>query len=168
LTAAFSHEGRAFRVRHDRRLGERLLETSALLEKVLETYQQLQDGYERMRRIAIDGPQLDAYLNDVFPDPKTSDSAEALAASVHRARAAHFYRHGRGNQQKGVQGTLWAAYNGVVDYIDHRKTNVKANDFSEARLKYVWFGTGATAKQRALVEALRIAEPALLPTLALQ
>ena len=81
--------------------------------------------------------------------------------------AAHFYRNGEGNQAEAVKETLWAAYNWGTEYIDHRKPNVKANDFSEARLAYVWFGGAASTKQRALVRALRIADPECLQALAL-
>jgi hypothetical protein len=55
----------------------------------------------------------------------------------------------------------------VTEYVDHRKPNPKAGDYSDSRLKYVWFGAGASVKQRALVRALEIADPDRLKTLAL-
>jgi hypothetical protein len=120
---------------------------------IVGTYEELRLGFEGMRSVVLDDSRLSAYLSEVFPDPMKGNP-EAMAKVVqHRTIAAHFYRKGRGNEAPGVQGTLWAAYNGVTEYIDHRKPNVRANDFSQSRLQYVWFGAGATIKQRALVHA---------------
>lgn len=167
LMAAFSDEGRSFRVRHDRRLGERLLETGAMLDMILSTYEELRVGFEAMRRVILDDPALKAYLASVFPEPQKANVEATQRAVQNRTIAAHFFVNGRGNQQPGVEKTLWAAYNGIAEFIDHRKPNVKATDFSHTRLQYVWFGGGAATKQRALVQALRIADPERLKALAL-
>ena len=62
----------------------------------------------------------------------------------------HFFHEGEGNGQRPVRETLWAAYNGVTELIDHRKPNVGGSDFSSRRLHSIWFGAGAMVKQRAL------------------
>lgn len=100
--------------------------------------------------------------------PEPDDTALAERAIRNRHAAAHFYSQGRGNDTKGVAGTLWAAYNGVAEYIDHRKLNKRAGDYNQARLSYVWFGGGAAIKQRALVHALERADPERLRLLELQ
>jgi hypothetical protein len=33
--------------------------------------------------------------------------------------SAWLFRHGKGNQEKGIEGTFWAAYNGVTELVDH-------------------------------------------------
>jgi hypothetical protein len=53
--------------------------------------------------------------------------------------------NGKGNQLKSVGGSLWAAYNGVAEYIDHRATN----QTDDRRLNSVWFGGGYHVKARA-------------------
>lgn len=57
------------------------------------------------------------------------------------------FEAGRGNSLPSVRGTLWAAYNGVAEFLDHRRT--PAN-----RLDSVWFGTGYVWKARAYCEAV--------------
>jgi phage/plasmid-like protein (TIGR03299 family) len=168
LSAALRDEGRSFRIRHDRRLGTRLRETGELLQMILRAYEQLRVGFEAMRAVTLNKDQVGMYLASVFPDPQNPTPETIRTVERHRTIAAHFYREGSGNAQPGVQGTLWAAYNGVAEYIDHRKPNVKAGDYSESRLKYVWFGGGATIKQRALVNALRMADVKILDALGLQ
>jgi hypothetical protein len=106
----------------------------------------------------------------VFPDPRKEqdhDGRRQIRAIRDRRAAAHLSRNGQGNGSEGVKGTLWAAYNGVTEYVDHRKLNVRAHDFNDARLRYVWFGAGAAIKQRALTHALKLADPGRLRTLAL-
>lgn len=168
LSAAFRNEGRMLRVRHDRRLEEKLQETGALLEMILKAYENLWLGFKAMRAVPLSDAQVTAYLTTVFPDPPQPTPQNAEKVKQHRAFAAHLFREGSGNQHPQVRGTLWAAYNGVTEYVDHRKPNPKAGDYSESRLNYVWFGGGATIKQRALVKALEIADRKLLGMLALQ
>jgi hypothetical protein len=50
-----------------------------------------------------------------------------------------------------VKGTLWAAYNGVAEYIDYRRFG-KASD--DRQLNAIWFGEGYSAKARAFSAAL--------------
>ena len=53
-----------------------------------------------------------------------------------------------------MRGTLWAAYNGVAEFVDyamnHRDTN--------RRLDAIWFGSGHLSKVRAYRLALTCAE----------
>jgi len=169
LSAAVGGDGRTFRVRHDSHLQSRLRETSAVLDIIYRTYEELQKGFESMMQMDLQPGALDAYLKDVFPDPSKPDDQRA-GDRIQRDRlaAAYFSRHGKGNNADGVRGTLWAAYNGVTEYVDHRKPNALARDFSTRRLNYVWFGGGATIKQRALIQALRRADPERLCTLGLK
>lgn len=50
---------------------------------------------------------------------------------------------GKGNDMKGVKGTKWAAYNGVVEYVDY----IGGRDGS--RTESLLFGSGRALKQKA-------------------
>ena len=50
----------------------------------------------------------------------------------------------------GVAGTLWAGFNGVTEWLDHRQTRQNANQ----RLNSAWFGESARIKSRALAAAV--------------
>ncbi len=58
----------------------------------------------------------------------------------------YFFEHGKGNDLSGARGTLWAAYNGVTELIDHRRMQ----NAPDRRLDSVWFGDGCRVKGRAL------------------
>ena len=60
-----------------------------------------------------------------------------------------------------VRGTLWAAYNGVTELIDHRKARQHDADTTLDRLNSIWFGRGAAIKERALRVAEQMATAAV-------
>lgn len=66
-------------------------------------------------------------------------------ALTNRTLAGMLFDQGVGSRMRGVEGTLWAAYNGVTELIDHRQT--KQTD--DKRLDSIWFGDGYLAKARA-------------------
>ena len=78
-------------------------------------------------------------------------SYEEALAKVNQARkdAEWLIENGRGNEQVEIAGTLWAAYNGVIELIDHHQTH--ANSWQ--RLDSLWFGDGASIKDVAYREA---------------
>jgi hypothetical protein len=120
-----------------------------------------------MARIQLDSKGLDGYLNQVFPIPAEPDSSSlfhkeeqhclvgrsvqsrARAIANHRW-AKYFFENGKGNKAPGVQGTLWAAYNGITEMVDHRMNGL--ND--ERLLQSMWFGGGYQAKARAFRQAV--------------
>ncbi|HZO33233.1 MAG TPA: DUF932 domain-containing protein [Chloroflexota bacterium] len=72
------------------------------------------------------------------------------AAHLARRRSAgRAFENSTGNSEAGVKGTLWAAYNGVTEYVDHRQ-NRKGED---RRFESVFFSEGYSIKTRALTVA---------------
>ena len=57
----------------------------------------------------------------------------------------YFFDQGRGNRLPGVSGSLWAAFNGVTEWLDHRKSRQNPNQ----RLVSTWFGRAFQTKARA-------------------
>ena len=62
------------------------------------------------------------------------------------------FETGRGNQLRGVRGTLWAAYDAVTEYVSYERGEDRSR-----RVDGMWFGTGARITQRALDTALEMA-----------
>jgi hypothetical protein len=59
--------------------------------------------------------------------------------------------NGRGNDLPGVRGTLWGAYNGVTELVDHY---LYREGSADACLRSVCFGEGYEIKVRAYETAL--------------
>jgi hypothetical protein len=91
------------------------------------------------------------YLANVFPYPvDVSDKQAHKRADYRRACALHLFHHGKGHDNPAVAGTVWAAYNGVTEFVDHARGTQSGSDHSSRRLHSVWFGQGAGTKSRAL------------------
>jgi phage/plasmid-like protein (TIGR03299 family) len=154
LTAALA-KGRAIRVRHDRDVRERLEHAKELLGVIEAQYLEITELFRRMAQVHFDQDRAAKYFADVFPERATADANRRSLEN--RRWALHFYEHGRGNEAPRVRHTLWAAYNGVTELVDHRKSRAVGPDVTPKRLGSIWFGAGATTKERALKLARELA-----------
>jgi phage/plasmid-like protein (TIGR03299 family) len=154
LTQAL-REGPTLRLAHTKDVRERLRMAATLLNAIQFRFGELETRFTQMAHVNLDGDKLQRYLNTVFPEPRRGqDDARyerALAqARYDRTGAEHYFETGRGNNLRGVKGTLWAAYNGVAEYVDYGKFGGAAAD---RRLAAMWFGEGYSIKARAFVAA---------------
>ena len=90
----------------------------------------------------------------MYPEPKDRLPTESEAECIARDRSwsEYFFDQGAGNRLRGVEGTLWAAYNGVTEWLDHRKIRQSADQ----RLTSIWFGEANRIKARALTVAVEM------------
>lgn len=71
------------------------------------------------------------------------------------ARVADFIENGKGiKDNPAIKGTRWAAYNGIVEYLDYGKKYGGA-DPDNLRLNNTWFGRGGSIKSKALTYLLK-------------
>jgi phage/plasmid-like protein (TIGR03299 family) len=156
LTLALS-EGPTLRVPHTRDVQQRLRIAASMLNAVKVRYGELESTFQGMASVQVDGAMLQHYLRQVFPDPRQrGDEARYLRAQeqarTDRAGSEYLFEKGQGNELRRVAGTLWAAYNGVTEYIDYRRY-AKATEGRQ--LEAIWFGDGYSAKARAYTAAER-------------
>jgi phage/plasmid-like protein (TIGR03299 family) len=154
LTQALS-EGPSLRVAHTRDLRERLRMAAVMLAAVQRRFDELANIFQRMARVPMAQAMLTEYLLRVFPDPRPShDEARYERAKRQvqgdRGAAAYFFDNGKNMELRESIGTLWAAYNGVAEYIDHGRFTKGTPD---RRLNGIWFGEGYSIKARAFTIA---------------
>jgi hypothetical protein len=111
----------------------------------------------------IEPTELRDYLAKVFPHPKrkkgqTERSYNIAVQKVEgwRNDATTLFAKGKGNDLAPVRGTLWAAYNAVVELIDHHWTYQDPWQ----RFQSVCFGEGAKYKQEAFDVAFAMIQTA--------
>ncbi|WP_353627694.1 DUF932 domain-containing protein [Ralstonia pseudosolanacearum] len=79
------------------------------------------------------------------PMPATNDSAVKAVQELFAGR-------GKGADMASAAGTAWGLLNSVTEFVDHQR-RARSDD---NRRDSAWFGAGATLKQRAWDEALRL------------
>lgn len=158
LTMAL-REGPALRIPHTRDVRERLRVAANLLNAIKVRFNEIEGVFGNMAKAQMDEGRLEKYFQGVFPDPRRGSDDEryerALAqAQRDRAGAGCRAEIGKGMDLPGVRGTLWAAYNGVSEYIDYDRYGKST---PAQQVNAIWFGDGYSAKAR----AYRVAEQEL-------
>jgi phage/plasmid-like protein (TIGR03299 family) len=148
---------RAIRILHRGDVGLQVREAEALLALSLRSFEGFEEEARAFAARGLDRCALREYLVRVVPDPKDSNTDPARAFAT-RENLVRLFETGKGNTLPSVRGTLWAALNGVVEWIDHeRPTRADVGDDpSGNRWKSAQFGTGALLKARAWREALAL------------
>lgn len=146
LTMAL-RSGPTLRIQHNRRLRDRLSHARVDLGVIQRRFVDLEGGFRRMAAVQLDRDKLSEYLGLVFPEPPAGADGRSLRrVARERAEAERLFDQGIGSRLKGVTGTLWAAYNGVTEYVDHVRYPETSKD---RRLESIWFGEGYQVKARA-------------------
>jgi phage/plasmid-like protein (TIGR03299 family) len=155
LTMALRRGAKAIRVVHTRDMKLRLETARQNLHLINSHYQEIEGNFAAMVKVKMNNARLSSYLTVVFPDPEEPNDERAFERECRdRARAAFLFENGTGNKLKGVAGTLWAAYNGVAELVDHGRRRRSTGQ----HLEHIWFGSGAAVKARAFKAATVQAE----------
>ena len=158
LTSAVETAKAEFRVHHGADMHKKLDAARGQLDAVLRQYELLAEQFGKMVKHPMPNQNLQKYLDVVFPLPnrgRLSDrNYEAAIAEVERQKdgCAELFENGRGNTEAGIRGSLWAAYNGVTDWADHRMRF--RNRYQ--RFNSLFFGEAGRIKTRALRNALEL------------
>lgn len=154
LTMALQ-EGRTITIRHTRSVEEDLKQAQTNLGIINDRFVKIEKEFTRLQKTAVNTALITSYLQTVFPDPTNMDDQSALKRSVEmREQSMGLFETGRGNSLSDVRGTLWAAYNGVTEFVDY---NMGKRTTPEGRLDSAWFGNGYLIKVRAFRIALELA-----------
>lgn len=92
------------------------------------------------------------YLVKVLGDPDVPLADQPNQKALQAVHAL-FQGQGKGSELQAANGTVWGLLNGVTEYVDqHRRA--RSQDY---RMDSAWFGAGATIKDRAFQEAMKLA-----------
>jgi len=146
---------RAIRICHRGDIAAQVQAAERLLEESLAAFGAFEREAQAMVGRLIREEALDAYFRTLVPDPTDGDPSRARAAKGDLVR---LFETGKGNALPSVRGTLWAAVNGVVEFIDHERParTPEGGDVRAQRWTSAQFGSGAALKARAWREALAL------------
>lgn len=145
--------GRCFSVAHHGNVDTKLAEAGVALAQL----EQVRDAYGKACASMLDKALTRAEEEEVVKQLIEGDSSRAQNARDSIVKLAHF---GRGNRE--YQGTAYALWQGVTDYVDHEAVQSSKGDVNERRFLYATEGAGADLKGRALeVLTAHVAAPAV-------
>jgi phage/plasmid-like protein (TIGR03299 family) len=147
LTLALN-DGSAWRVSHHGDIHQKLKQAHEMMGLITEKFEDMEQSFQAMSRVQLNRDRLGEYLGSVYPD--SSEPDKQLLVQRDRSWSEFFFDQGKGNRMAGVEGTLWAGFNGVTEWVDHRKTRQNSNQ----RLNSAWFGESARIKSRAFSVAV--------------
>jgi phage/plasmid-like protein (TIGR03299 family) len=152
-TLAMAHGSDAsklIRVKHTESVLENLASIREVMDLANQEFEATAEQYRRLARTTINQADLRRYVRRVLKiDEETNPSTRSLNIAEEIARLAEA---GRGNDLASIRGTLWAAYNGVSEYLTYNRGRSEDN-----RLNSLWFGDSLNTNRHALEVALDMA-----------
>lgn len=116
------------------------------------------DGFlARMKALSeckVNDTAAEAFFRRVLTYPATGANTPVPATNDSAVKAVQelFAGRGKGADMASAAGTAWGLLNSVTEFVDHQR-RARSDDH---RRDAAWFGTGATIKQKAWDEALRL------------
>src|SRR5271157_5721686 len=143
------------RVRHTKNMEVSLDQIQETMNLANAEFETTAEQYRAMAKTGINTEDLKKFVKLVFNKTKAETEAKIAEAGGTAEeisggerifeRIVPLFEKGRGNDMKGVKGTLWGAYNAITEYIQYERGTNK-----ETRLDQTWFGQGLVLNRRAL------------------
>lgn len=135
--------GSCWRVVHHQDIHDRLKQANQMLGLINDKFTEMEQSFQAMTKVKVNQKMLAEYLAAVYPD--STEPQKQTLVERDRMWSEYFFDQGKGNRMPGVSGTIWGAFNGVTEWLDHRKTRQNENQ----RLNSAWFGESSRIKSRA-------------------
>ncbi len=159
LSAALKQGESLFKAYHDSQMPRKMLDAQQVVKRILGYYDELGQKFNAFAGKPVNTETLTQYVKSVFPDPKRKkgDSDRRFELAIERnnhfrSESIRLSEEGRGNQENCIKGTLWTAYNGITELVDHHW----GYESLAQRLSWLWFGEGERIKHKAFDEAEKL------------
>jgi phage/plasmid-like protein (TIGR03299 family) len=142
------------RLRHTKRLTDVMAQVRDIMNLANSTFEATAEQYRRLAAAKVNRDDLRKYVKEVLllsEDKKKPGELHPKSAEI-MAAVLETFDSGKGQENRKVKGTWWAAYNAVTEYLSY--TRGKTTD---SRLDSLWFGEGFKINEDALDLALQMA-----------
>lgn len=151
LSLALGEKDTFISVRHTGDIQKRVEAAFKALGIIERKYTEMQEFFNALASKPLFGENLTKVVEEIFPGQEGKDDSTRLTNI--RKTVMERIESGKGNALPGIRGTAWAAFNGVVEFLDHDRVVKGAKDDerekTSRRMGNIWFGNIATVRERA-------------------
>jgi len=141
---------------HTREMPRQLDLARHSIQVLMRGFQDMEKSFQAMAAMKLDKETTIKYLARVFPTPMHGAESETPRwITEDRENCLQLFRTGIGNDDPAISETLWAAYNGVTEYVDHWR-----NRGGREHMQSACFGRGFKIKTLAYEEAHKMIQAA--------
>lgn len=146
LTAALNSNGRkaGVEILHTSSVERRLNEAEHVIQAAHEHYDVFASLAKNLVNTKYTVSQLKDLVQQLFP--ASTEGKVTNRTDTRRNEVVRLFDGGAGHDK--IEGSAWAAWNAVVEHIDHN--NLRRNKSDDNRVMDIWFGGGLELKQKAL------------------
>jgi len=134
-------------VRHTESYRDKITEARKVLQLTELYYARMEATFNQMLNTPLTTLRFSAVVDELFPK-KEKDSTKA---ANDKKLILDLFHGGKGHEN--IQGTQWAAFNAITEFVDHHKTVIvqKGNDQNEIKMESAILtgGNGSRMKQNA-------------------
>ena len=153
LNVAIQSKSRSIKIRHTLNLGQKVQDAQETLGIMSQRFSIFEEASQKLATVQMSQKSLKDYVVSTGLIPTVLDEKDqSQRARNIMEQVSNLFDHGRGADLPGVKGTLWGAFNAVVEYTDYFRGN------GENRTKSLLYGSGANIKQEAFEKALVLAK----------
>jgi phage/plasmid-like protein (TIGR03299 family) len=143
-----SDASKLIRVKHSSKVKENLNAIREVMDLANQQFEATAEQYRRLACKTISQADVRKYVREVF---QADDDPSPRMRNI-LSDCCRLFEAGQGNDLPAVRGTLWAAYNGLSEWLGTQRGST-----DDGRLNSLWFGDSARLNQRALELALSLA-----------
>ena len=157
LTLALGMNTTRYNMRHTSKMGERIDEARMALGLVRQGMGEWTEMANGLINVEMGVEDMNDYFIDTLGLSYKKDEPEVLTTrSSNILSSVHQVLVRPTNMVGGMEGTAWAAYNAVTEYIVHEATSLRNGEKSLKRMESALFGTLSKTKQKAWTNAMEM------------
>jgi len=157
LTLALSQGGTSYNMRHTSKMGERIDHARMGLGLIREGMGNWTEMANGLINVEMSVGEMNDYFIDTLNLSYKKDEHDVLTTrSANILKGVHQVLVRPTNMLGNMEGSAWAAYNAVTEYIDHEATSLRNGEKSLKRMESALFGTLSKTKQNAWKNAMEL------------
>ena len=154
LSASFKDARDGVYIRHSGNIKNKVEEARRVLGISIKWYTEFEELCKQLVSTPITEAKAEEYYDKLIYGNTPEEKKEESAILKNRMQdMMHLFKHGKGNRGE----TAWDWLNGSTEYYDHGRQIKGETADPTNRLKSIWFGAAAKAKERAFSLALQVA-----------